>query len=92
MVFLESTYGDRNHRPFMETVEEFVRVVKEAASTNEKMLVPTFAVGRAQLLIGLLGWMFRTKKVAPFPIFLDSPMAFRRRISTRTIVNCSTTP
>jgi metallo-beta-lactamase family protein len=25
LVFLESTYGDRGHRPFMETVEEFVR-------------------------------------------------------------------
>ena len=39
------------------------------------VLVPTFAVGRAQLLTGLLAWMFRTKKVKPFPIFLDSPMA-----------------
>jgi metallo-beta-lactamase family protein len=75
LVFLESTYGDRDHRPFMETVEEFVRVVKEASSGGGKMLVPTFAVGRAQLLIGILGWMFRTKKAAPFPIFLDSPMA-----------------
>jgi metallo-beta-lactamase family protein len=36
--------------------------------------VPTFAVGRAQLLTGLLAWMFRKKKVRPFPIFLDSPM------------------
>jgi metallo-beta-lactamase family protein len=39
--------------------------------------VPTFAVGRAQLLTGLLGWMFRKKKVRPFPIFLDSPMAIQ---------------
>jgi metallo-beta-lactamase family protein len=37
--------------------------------------VPTFAVGRAQLITSLLGWMFRQKKVRPFPIFLDSPMA-----------------
>jgi metallo-beta-lactamase family protein len=37
--------------------------------------VPTFAVGRAQLITGLLGWMFRTRKVKPFPLFLDSPMA-----------------
>jgi metallo-beta-lactamase family protein len=77
LVFLESTYGDRNHRPFMETVDEFVRVVEEASGAGGKMLVPTFAIGRAQLLIGLLGWMFRTKKVAPFPIFLDSPMAIQ---------------
>jgi metallo-beta-lactamase family protein len=75
LVFLESTYGDRDHRPFAETVEEFVRAVKEAVASGGKILVPTFAIGRAQLLIGLLGWMFRRKRIAPFPIFLDSPMA-----------------
>ena len=76
LVFLESTYGDRDHRPFSETLEEFVRVVNEAVMGGGKVLVPTFAVGRAQLLLGLLGWMFRTGKCPPFPIFLDSPMAF----------------
>jgi metallo-beta-lactamase family protein len=75
LVFLESTYGNRNHRPFEETVNEFVRVVNNAVSGGGKILVPTFAVGRAQLLIGLLGWMFRRKKAQPLPIFLDSPMA-----------------
>jgi len=74
-VFLESTYGDRDHRPFTETVDEFVSIVQEAVAARGKILVPTFAVGRAQLLTGLLAWMFRTKKVRPFPIFLDSPMA-----------------
>jgi len=75
LVFLESTYGDHDHRPFLETVDEFVRIVKDTVEKRGKILVPTFAVGRAQLLTGLLGWMFRRKKVRPFPIFLDSPMA-----------------
>ncbi len=75
LVFLESTYGDHDHRPFTETVEELVRIVKESVEKRGKILVPTFAVGRAQLLTGLLAWMFRKKKVRPFPIFLDSPMA-----------------
>ena len=75
LVFLESTYGDHDHRPFAETVEEFVRIVKDTVEKRGKILVPTFAVGRAQLLTGLLAWMFRKKKVRPFPIFLDSPMA-----------------
>jgi metallo-beta-lactamase family protein len=75
LVFLESTYGDHDHRPFKETVEEFVRIVKDTVEKRGKILVPTFAVGRAQLITGLLAWMFRTKKVKPFPIFLDSPMA-----------------
>jgi metallo-beta-lactamase family protein len=75
LVFLESTYGDHDHRPFKETVAEFVRIVKDTVEKRGKILVPTFAVGRAQLITGLLAWMFRTKKVRPFPIFLDSPMA-----------------
>ncbi len=75
LVFLESTYGGRDHRPLKETVEEFVEIVREAVRDKGKMLVPTFAVGRAQLLLTLLGWMFRTRKVQPFPVFLDSPMA-----------------
>jgi metallo-beta-lactamase family protein len=37
--------------------------------------VPTFAIGRAQVLPLLLAWLFRTKEVKPFPVFLDSPMA-----------------
>jgi metallo-beta-lactamase family protein len=75
LLFLESTYGDHDHRPFTQTVEEFVRIVKDTVEKRGKILVPTFAVGRAQLLTSLLAWMFRKKKVRPFPIFLDSPMA-----------------
>lgn len=75
LVFLESTYGDRDHRSFTDTVDEFVDVVKRAVKAGGKIIVPTFAIGRAQLLTSLLAWMFRRKNVTPFPIFLDSPMA-----------------
>src|SRR5215471_9418466 len=75
LVFLESTYGGRDHRSFAETVAEFERIVIDAVNSGGKMLVPTFAVGRAQLITLLLGKMFRAGKVKPFPIFLDSPMA-----------------
>ena len=75
VVFLESTYGDHDHRPFGQTVDEFSQIVQEVMASGGRILVPTFAIGRAQLLIGLVGWMFRHKKIQPFPIFLDSPMA-----------------
>ena len=74
-VFLESTYGDRNHRSFRETAAEFADIVRHASQQGGKILVPTFAVGRAQLLVVLLAWLFRKKEVKPFPIYLDSPMA-----------------
>lgn len=75
VVFLESTYGDRDHQPFEATVAEFVNIVHDVVAQRSKVLVPTFAVGRAQLLTALLAWAFREKKLAPFPVFLDSPMA-----------------
>jgi metallo-beta-lactamase family protein len=76
-VSLESTYGDRDHRSFKETVAEFVDVVRTASERGGKILVPTFAVGRAQLLAVLLAWLFRKGKVKPFPIYLDSSMAIK---------------
>ena len=74
-VFLESTYGARNHRPFQETVQEFLDVLRTAISRNGKVLVPTFAVGRAQLLLVILAGIFRRKLLPKFPVYLDSPMA-----------------
>jgi metallo-beta-lactamase family protein len=75
LVFLESTYGDHDHRPFDQTAEEFVSIVKDAVNRKGKILIPTFAVGRAQMLTALLSWMFRKRQAKPFPMFLDSPMA-----------------
>ncbi len=75
VVFLESTYGDRDHKPFNDTVKEFIEIVKEVVARKGKILVPTFAVGRAQLLLTLLAGAFRNKKLPPFPVYLDSPMA-----------------
>src|SRR5688572_6443796 len=42
LVFLESTYGDRDHKPYDETLKEFESIVREACATGGKMLVPTF--------------------------------------------------
>jgi len=75
VVFLESTYGDHDHQPFADTVAQFTEIVKQVVAQKGKILVPTFAVGRAQLLSLLLASMFRRKVIAPFPLYLDSPMA-----------------
>jgi metallo-beta-lactamase family protein len=75
LAFVESTYGDRDHRPFRESVAELVDVVSQAVRDGGKVLVPTFAIGRAQLLLALLAWMVREKKIPSIPVFLDSPMA-----------------
>lgn len=75
LLFMESTYGDRNHRPLSDTIIEFETIIKNCVARGGKMLMPTFAVGRAQLITFLLAKMFRENKVPKFPIYLDSPMA-----------------
>ena len=74
-LFLESTYGNRDHRPLSETIDEFRAIIRDAAADRGHILIPTFAVGRAQMLTLLLASMFRNREVPPFPVFLDSPMA-----------------
>jgi metallo-beta-lactamase family protein len=75
VVFMESTYGDRDHRSLRETAVETREVVKKAAEAGGKILVPVFAVGRTQLLLYLLAGAFQRGTLAPFPIYIDSPMA-----------------
>jgi metallo-beta-lactamase family protein len=74
-VFMESTYGDRDHRSLKETAVETREVVKKAVEVGAKILVPVFAVGRAQLLLYLMAGAFQRGTLSPFPIYLDSPMA-----------------
>ncbi|MBA4149317.1 MAG: MBL fold metallo-hydrolase [Verrucomicrobia bacterium] len=77
MVFMESTYGDRDHRSLKDTVAEFRQLVIDAVAQKGKILVPTFAVGRAQVMLYHLANMFREKIVPPFPVVIDSPMAIK---------------
>lgn len=77
LVFMESTYGDRNHKSYDETVGEFERIVKEVSENGGKILIPTFAIGRAQQLIYHMAEFYNSGRVKPFPVYLDSPMAIR---------------
>lgn len=75
LVFLESTYGDRNHRPYPETIKEFEQIIQNAVEQKGKILIPAFAIGRTQQILYHLSLLFFQKKVSPFPVFVDSPMA-----------------
>ena len=74
IVLMESTYGDRNHRPMEETVEEFRRILIDAVKKKGKVLIPAFAVGRTQQILYQIAAIFREGEVEPFPVYLDSPM------------------
>jgi metallo-beta-lactamase family protein len=83
VVFLESTYGDRDHRPYCETVAEFESLIQQGAKQGSKILVPTFAIGRSQQILYHLALMFQRQAVKPFHVYLDSPMA--REASKRMV-------
>jgi len=77
LVFMESTYGDRDHKPIQETLAEFRGIIERAVERKARMLVPAFATGRTQQIIYHLEELFCAGKVKPFPIYLDSPMAIQ---------------
>lgn len=75
LIFVESTYGNRDHRSLQDTICEFQQLILSAVEQKGKILIPTFAVGRTQQLLYHLSELMRSKTVKPFPIYLDSPMA-----------------
>ncbi len=76
-LFIESTYGDRLHRTFDDSVVELLEAINYAASNNEKVIIPAFAVERTQELLYILGDFQRKGELPDIPIYLDSPLAIR---------------
>lgn len=74
-LMMESTYGDRNHRPMDDTLAEFADIIAEAGESGGNILIPSFAVGRTQEIIFRLGEFYQDGKLQNYRVFLDSPMA-----------------
>ncbi len=73
---MESTYGDRDHRALEPTLEEFYAALNESFRRGGNVVIPTFALERAQeLLFYMRQGIERNKLPAALPVFLDSPMA-----------------
>ena len=75
VVLIESTYGNRRHKSFKESVEEFKEAVLSTFSRGGVVLVPTFALERAQDVLYILKRMYESGELPPCKVFLDSPLA-----------------
>jgi metallo-beta-lactamase family protein len=76
LVVMESTYGDRDHPPRAETVAAFKQLLVGAVQNRERVIIPSFAVGRSQVILYYLAEAIREGRLPrDFPIYLDSPMA-----------------
>ncbi len=71
----ESTYGNRLHRGFGETVEKLYAAIRDTIARGGKALIPAFSLGRTQLIIHVLQVGLREGKLPKLPIYVDSPLA-----------------
>lgn len=74
-VVMESTYGDRSHKDHEPVRDQLARVINETVERGGNVVIPTFAVERAQDLMLHLAELVYEKRVPRLPVFLDSPMA-----------------
>jgi len=75
VLLLESTYGDRDHRPATETKDELRQALAQAFEDGGNVYIPAFAVGRTQDIIFRLGQFYHKGELKQQKVFLDSPMA-----------------
>lgn len=70
----ESTYGDRAH-PTIDPEAELAECLTPALARAAVVVVPTFAIGRAQALMLQIARLKHQGRLPEVPVFLDSPMA-----------------
>jgi metallo-beta-lactamase family protein len=71
----ESTYGDRHHAPIVESEEALAAAISRTTARGGKVVIPTFALERAQEVILALGRLRHRRAVPALPIYVDSPLA-----------------
>ncbi len=76
VVVMETTYGNRLHKPLAPSVEELYEAVSDSFRRGGNVVIPTFALERAQeLLYYLREGIERRRLTRSVQVFLDSPMA-----------------
>ena len=75
VLIMESTYGNRLHPPFEDDEERLKAIVRDTFNSGGMILMPAFAVGRAQQLVYTLHKLTVRGDIPRMPIFVDSPLA-----------------
>ena len=74
-VIMESTYGDRYHQDIKDIDDDLEEVINETHQIGGNVVIPSFAVERAQELLYELNELFLKRRIPPIIVFVDSPMA-----------------
>ncbi len=73
---IETTYGDRLHKPMDASIDELYGTISDTLGRGGNVIIPTFALERAQELLFLLNQGIEKNRLKPsMQVFLDSPMA-----------------
>jgi len=79
IVVMETTYGDRLHKTLEPTLEEFYTTINKTLARGGNIIIPSFALERAQELLYYLREGIENGRLPSYlPVFLDSPMRFLR--------------
>ncbi len=73
-LILESTYGDRLHAS-IEPLDQLEAIINKTVARSGKLIIPSFAVGRAQSIMYYIYTLKKAGRIADIPVYLDSPMA-----------------
>jgi metallo-beta-lactamase family protein len=73
-VVVEATYGNRRHEQ-TDPLDQLEAVIRCTAARGGTVIVPAFAIGRAQSLMYYLHVLKSTGRIPDISIYLDSPMA-----------------
>ncbi|HVU34658.1 MAG TPA: MBL fold metallo-hydrolase [Opitutaceae bacterium] len=73
----ESTYGDRLHPAMEENENALADIINRTAARGGKVIIPSFALERAQEVVYALKRLRRAGRVAALPVYVDSPLAVK---------------
>ncbi len=73
----ESTYGDRLHAPIQEMQDQLAALVTKVAKRGGKIIIPSFALERAQEVIFALKQLRVRGLLPPIPVYVDSPLTMK---------------
>lgn len=77
-LFMESTYGNRDHKDEKDSLNELAEAIAYSHARGEKVIIPAFAVGRTQEMIYSLHLLAKDGRLpAGMPVFVDSPLAIQ---------------
>ncbi|MDP8233246.1 MAG: MBL fold metallo-hydrolase [Candidatus Saelkia tenebricola] len=74
-LIIESTYGKRLHDDIKDAEVKLADIITRTIKRGGKIIIPSFALERTQLIVFFISELMRKKKIKKIPIYVDGPLA-----------------